>query len=197
MKKLTITILWLLFLIPAYSQNIGIKASYVVSNWEGLIYTSDMQTNTLNGFSIGVYGHAPLSPIIVFEPGIFITPKGTRLFDGPFPEAISNKALYLDVPILMKMYIGGGGFHVDVGPQVSYLLSHKLVLDSGQETDALENFNRWDFSVNFGLAYDLPIGMTLGASFDLGFYNIIYADFLDWTEVHNRVLRFSVGYTFN
>lgn len=178
-------------------QNIGIKASYVFTNWEGLIYQSDMQTEIIKNFSFGIYGHAPLNPIIAFEPGIFITPKGARMMNGPFQVPTTNKSLYIDVPILVKMYIGGAGFHIDAGPQVSYLLSNKMVLDDGTETDTSDQLTRWDFAIDFGLAYDFKFGLTLGTSFDLGIYNYLINDYYDWTSASNRVIRVSMGYSFN
>ena len=198
MKKiLPITFLVILSL-SSYAQNIGVRASYVITNWEGLIFDTGQEISTINGFSFGIYGHAPLNPIIAFEPGIFITQKGTHMSGGDFPEPFTNESLYLDVPIMVKMYIGGVGFHVDAGPQISYLLSNKIVLDNGgSETDTKDQIYPWDFSVNFGLAYDVPMGLVIGASFDLGISQILVNEQLDWTEAQNRVIRISLGYTFN
>lgn len=161
-----------------------------------MIYASDTETETLKNFSFDVYGHAPLNPVIVLEPGLFITPKGAKMSKGPFPEPLTNKSLYLDVPIILKMYIGGGGFHVNAGPQISYLLSNKMVSENGDELDTLDQLIRWDFAVLFGLAYDFRFGLNIGAQFDLGLTNMLINDYYDWTEARNRVLRFSLGYTF-
>jgi hypothetical protein len=198
MKKILIITFMVILSLCTYGQNIGVRASYAITNWEGLVYDTGQEINTINGFSFGIYGHAPLNPIIAFEPGIFITQKGSHMSGGDFPEPFSNESLYLDVPIMVKMYIGGAGFHVDAGPQISYLLSNKVVLDNGgSETDTKDQIYPWDFSVNFGLAYDIPMGLVLGASFDLGVSQMLINDYLDWSETKNRVIRLSLGYTFN
>lgn len=198
------TRLTLLLLITAgtfsYAQNFGIKVSYAVTNWEGLVYDLDMQTETLNRISFGIYGSAPLSASIALEPGLFLTPKGIKITQGPFSEPTSNNSLYLDVPLLLKIYIGGGGFNVSAGPQFSYLLSNKLVSDSGGELENTDQLVRWDVAAVIGLAYDFRFGLNIGAQFDLGGTNMIIdgEDFpyYEWTEARNRVLRFSLGYTF-
>jgi hypothetical protein len=195
MKQIIAILILSITVHSASSQNVGVRVNYVISNWEGLIYVSDMQTETLANFSFGIYGHAPLNPSIVFEPGIFITPKGAKMMNGPFTEPTSNKSLYLDVPILVKMYIGGGGFHVNAGPQVSYLLSNKMLSESGDELDTTNELIRWDFAMVFGLAFDFKFGLNLGASYDLGLTNMLFNDYYEWTEARNRLLRFSLGYT--
>lgn len=182
------------------AQNVGLRVNYTLTNWSGLIdASSTIQTEIIRNISFGIYGHAPLSPSIVFEPGIFITPKGAKLFNGSYLEPTTNKSLYLDVPILLKMYIGGGGFHVNAGPQISYLLSNKLVTEDGGETDTISQMNSWDFAIIFGLAYDFKFGLNIGAQYDLGLSNMLINEFdvnyADWSVVKNQVIRLSLGYT--
>ena len=121
------------------------------------------------------------------------------MFNGSLSEPQTNKALYLDVPIVLKMYLGGGGFHVNAGPQISYLLSNKLVTDNGNETETISQMNAWDFGLIFGLAYDFRFGLNLGLQYDLGLSNVLINEFdvnyEDWSEAKNRVIRFSLGYT--
>jgi hypothetical protein len=196
MKKLQLTAVLILLWTAGYAQ-VGVRAGYVISNWDGLIFDSGQEITTVNGFSLGVYAHAPLNPIIVFEPGIFITPKGTHMSGGPFPEPVSNRSIYVDVPIMVKMYIGGGGFHINAGPQFSYLIWNKAISESGEEIDTIGEFSRWDVAASIGLAYDFKFGMNIGTSFDLSATQILlFNDYLEWSEARNRVIRFSLGYTF-
>lgn len=71
--------------LSSFAQNIGVRASYVITNWEGLVIDTGQEITTINGFSFGIYGHAPLNPIIAFEPGIFISQKGTHMAGDAFP----------------------------------------------------------------------------------------------------------------
>jgi hypothetical protein len=198
MKKILPITFMVILSLSTSAQNIGLRVSYVITNWEGLAYDLGQEITAINGFSGGIYGHAPLNPIIAFEPGIFITQKGTHMAGDSFTAgAFTNESIYLDVPIMVKMYIGGAGFHVDAGPQVSYLLANKVVPDDGgAELVTKDQISPWDFSVNFGLAYDVKMGLVIAASFDLGLSQMLVNEYYDWTEASNRVIRFSVGYTF-
>lgn len=200
----------------------GIKAGLNLSQWEGETVNSaqsliDFTNGSVSrkmreGFHVGGYVTIPVMPGFEIEPGLLYSQKGTKLI-GTIPNesgavlnilnpraTITNKAEYIDLPIMAKVYIGEG-FHVFGGPQVSYLVSNKIKAEAGalgfnvlnREFDATEQFNEFDLGLAGGLGYRFANGFNMSASYDYGLQPI---DKNGSFETFNRTIKASVGYTF-
>lgn len=161
------------------------------------------------GFHVGGYVSIPVAPGFEIEPGLQYSQKGMVL-QGKIPveqvdflnttATITNKAEYLDLPVLAKVYVGEG-FHIFAGPQVSYLLSNKVQAEAGalgfkalnQEWDMKSGFREVDFAVTGGLGYRFQNGFNLSAGYDYGLNSI---DDNGSFDTYNHVVKASIGYTF-
>jgi hypothetical protein len=197
----------------------GIKAGMNLADWQGETINSaqdmmDMTNGSLNrkmreGFHIGAVVAIPVALGFEIEPGLIYSQKGMRLM-GKIPMeqfdfmnagvTVTNKAEYIDLPIVAKLYIGEG-FHIFVGPQVSYLVSNKVQVQAGafgfnalnQEWDMKSGFREFDLAATGGIGYRFASGLNLSAGYDYGLETV---DSKGNFETFNRVIKASVGFTF-
>ncbi|KAA3436637.1 porin family protein [Rufibacter hautae] len=198
---------------------VGIKGGYSVTGWQGetvksfgemLEYTDgNVQTRMRQGFHAGAYLSIPLSNGFEFEPGVQYSQKGMVL-EGRVPGdaaqfanakvTLTNKAEYIDVPLLAKVYLGSG-FNLFAGPQVSFLLSNKVNVNAGAfGFSAYNNDFEWqnsqrkvDVGMSAGAGYQFQNGLNVGGSYDMGFTTIDEgADY----KSYNHGFKASVGFRF-
>lgn len=129
----------------------------------------------------------------------------------------------IEVPInaVFRIPTGdAGAIQLSAGPYVGFNISGKNKLESttttrnnaantsttatsssdddlsfGSATD--KNYSSTEFGANFGLAYRTNSGFLVGANYGLGFSNLIPKDARSGdAKLSNRVLGFSVGYSF-
>ncbi|GAB3203194.1 hypothetical protein ABID22_000989 [Pontibacter aydingkolensis] len=208
--------------VNAQQQNtvrFGVKAGVNLAEWQGETINSaqnliDMTDGSVSrkmreGFHVGGYVSIPLGTGFEIEPGLQYSQKGTRLIGKiPIEEVeflnanltLTNKAEYLDMPILAKVYIGEG-FHIYGGPQVSYLISNKVQAEAGalgfkalnREWDMKDGFREIDLALTGGLGYRFASGFNVSAGYD---YGVNTVDSRGSFETYNRVIKASVGFTF-
>lgn len=197
----------------------GIKAGVNVADWDGETMQSvqdlvEMTNGSVSqqmrtGFHAGAFVNIPVAPGFEIEPALIYSQKGTVL-KGKIPVeevdflnaqvTLTNKAEYIDLPVLAKVYIGEG-FHVFAGPQMSYLVSNKVSAEAGalgfkalnQEWDMKSGFREVDFAVTGGLGYKFTSGINISAGYDYGLSSI---DKNGSFDTYNRVVKASVGFTF-
>ncbi|MFT2009398.1 porin family protein [Pontibacter sp. 13R65] len=197
----------------------GIKAGLNLANWQGesvksanniLDFTDGAVSQQMReGFHAGVFVTIPIAPGFEIEPGLQYSQKGTRL-TGTLPfeltdflnvrGTLTNKAEYLDLPILAKVYVGDG-FHIFAGPQVSYLLSNKMRARAGAlgvnlintEWDMKSGMREIDFALSGGVGYRFNSGFNLSAGYDFGLSPV---DNAATFKTYNSVIKASVGFAF-
>ncbi|WP_187261516.1 porin family protein [Pontibacter beigongshangensis] len=225
MKKIAILIALVLgFTAPdvfAQQQPVrfGIKAGLNLANWQGesvksannlMDFTNGAVSQQMReGFHAGAFVSIPIAPGFEIEPGLQYSQKGTRLTGTlPFEMAdrlnvratVTNKAEYLDLPVLAKVYVGEG-FHLFAGPQVSYLLSNKIQVRAGalginvlnQEWDMKSGMREIDFAMTGGVGYRFSNGFNMSAGYDFGLSPIDNAAAF---KTYNSVIKASIGFAF-
>lgn len=220
MKKMlyAISVISVVFAANVQAQNIrgGIKAGMNLSDWGGdakqsfsdvLELGNFAETQMLTGFHIGGYLSIPLGSNFEIEPALLYSTKGMRISQTlagnnllNVKMQITNHSHYLDLPVMAKYYITKG-FHVYGGPQVSYLIDNKLEAEAGifgfsvgEKFDIDRGFRKFDFAVAAGAGYRFPNGVSLGAGYDYGLSTLDKGS--GDLDVYNRVIKFSIGYTF-
>ncbi|WP_114751598.1 porin family protein [Pleomorphovibrio marinus] len=168
----------------------GIRGGANFFNWGGSDISSSDYNNRV-GFHAGVYGTVFLGEAFAIEPGAYYSVKGTQNDDFADSRAILN---YIDIPVLFRVY-AGDGFNFFAGPQGSILMGSTFEADVlgntlGWNTDAI---NDVDYGVVVGVGYNLPRGLNLQASYDLGL-RPVFKD--SDAEVYNRGFKLSVGISF-
>ncbi|WP_163378047.1 porin family protein [Cyclobacterium sp. SYSU L10401] len=201
MRKITLTLMVLLTATftavaqdnsnePSSKSGFGIRGGASFFNWSGSDISSNEYTNRV-GFHAGVFGNSFLGERFSIEPGVYYAVKGTQNDDMVNSRAILN---YLDFPVLFRFY-ATEGVNFFVGPQASLLLKSTFEADAlgntfGWET---ENINDLDAGLVLGLGYNLPVGLNLQASYDLGLTPVFKDSNAD---VYNRGFKLSVGISF-
>ncbi len=220
MKKLMLlSLLSLLFFsVKSQAQDIqfGIKAGVNNAHWGGkategfsdIVSLGNVMTmKNKTGFHIGAYAEIPVTTWLSIEPALLYSTKGQRvtqsLLDGEVwsPNVtFSNNAHYIDLPVQAKIYLNEG-FYLTVGPQVSYLVDNSVRAEAGifgldlldRKIDVDGRFREFDFAVSGGAGYKFSNGINLSAAYDYGVSSLDKGGSLD---AYNRVLKFSLGYTF-
>jgi len=109
--------------------------------------------------------------------------------NGKIPDPV--KGVYLDVPVMFEYKIIPR-IWAQIGPQYSMLLSAK---ESGN--DVKNSFNPGDFSGVLGLQALLPVHLTVGVRYILGFTDINKESFPGASGAwKNRTVQLSVGFRF-
>jgi hypothetical protein len=113
---------------------------------------------------------------------------------------ITDKANYIDVPLLAKIFVSEG-FHFYGGPQVSFLVSNKIntkagvlglnVLDTDFNFDS--PFRKTDVGLVGGVGYQFANGFNLSAGYDHGLNTVDKSNTLN---TFNRVVKISAGFEF-
>ncbi|KEO74664.1 porin family protein [Anditalea andensis] len=177
---------------PAADQQatFGIRGGVNFYNWNGGDASLDSYTNRV-GFHAGIYGNMFVTDRFSIEPGAYYSVKGSQNDDFLNSRAVLS---YIDVPILLRFY-ATDGLNIFAGPQGSILLGSTF------EGDFLGNTFQWDTdAVNnldaglvFGLGYNLPIGLNIQGSYDLGL-TPVFKD--SDANIYNRGFKISLGYSF-
>ena len=224
MKKIFYLLGLVLLSFPFYeasAQNIkvGIRGGYNAANWEGnamnafesVVQLSNGLANTemRSGFHAGGYLSIPVTSFFTIEPGAYYSQKGIRLTGQLSSEVLNfldlrailtNKAEYVDVPLLAKFFVADG-FHIYGGPQVSFLVSNKINVRAGVlgvnllNTDInFDSQNRkTDVGLVGGVGYRFANGLNLTGGYDYGLNTIDKGGNLN---TYNRVIKVSMGFEF-
>ncbi len=201
MKKLIFAITALsLFAFSAHAQmrtpaseqvsTFGIRGGANFFNWGGDDGSNNDYTNRA-GFHAGIYGNMFVTDGFAIEPGAYYSVKGTAADNFTDSRTILN---YVDVPILLRFY-ATDGLNIFAGPQGSILLESKMEGEAFGSTFEWErdDINDLDAGLVFGIGYNLPIGLNVQGSYDLGL-TPVFKD--SDAKVYNRGFKVSLGYSF-
>jgi hypothetical protein len=144
------------------------------------------------GFHGGAFGLIKITKFAI-QPEMIFSQQGSKVsFSGQSFDANFN---YLNVPVLFKFYLAAG-LNLQLGPQFGFLTSaesdyNPLTQTSGN-TDISSLYKNSDVSVGMGIGWDLPLGITLDARYNLGVSEIQNSVALNATR--NQVFQLSLGY---
>lgn len=189
MKKITMSLLAIFAASgAAFAQTpdikIGAKAGLnfsTVSDFPG--------SKNKTGFHIGGLAEIFINETFAVQPEILYSSEGAKTDFGKFSLD------YINVPIMAKYYVIDG-LSVQAGPQVGFLVkAENEVKDFGikQTIDIKDETKKVEFGLNFGLGYELPMGVFAEARYNLGLSKL---DKDGDGSSKNRVFQLSVGYKF-
>lgn len=198
MKKLTIIFAVLAFITfegNAQTTNdgrggFGIRGGVNFFNWSGSDASNNDYTNRV-GYHAGLYSLIFLGESLAIEPGVYYSVKGTTNDNIANTRAVLN---YVDVPLLFRVYFGEG-FNFFGGAQASYLLNSNFEGDilGSTFTFNTESVSNFDYAAVIGAGYNLPKGLNVQVSYDLGL-NPVFKN--SNAEIYNRGFKASLGITF-
>jgi hypothetical protein len=182
-----------------------------MDNFQSIVQLSNgyAQTEMRSGFHAGAFLSVPVTSFFTIEPGAYYSQKGMRLTGQLSSEkldfldlraTLTNKAEYVDVPLLAKFYVAEG-FHIYGGPQMSFLVSNKINLRAGVlgvnllNTDI--NFDnqirKTDVGLVGGIGYRFANGLNLSGGYDYGLQTVDKSNSLN---TFNRTVKVSMGFEF-
>ncbi|MDR0196475.1 MAG: PorT family protein [Myroides sp.] len=208
MKKTTLSLVAVLALgFTANAQTpdvkIGVKGGLNISN-----LTNTTHGSSLTGFHIGGVAEIFVNQKFSIQPEILFSYQGSA-YDGPY--MLDNKLVnidsktelgYINIPVMAKYYIVKG-LNLQVGPQFGFLTNAKYKIDSAtllghplpiedSNVSIKDAYNTFDFGINFGAGYELPVGVFFDARYNVGLTNVNkYGN-----SSNNGVFQLSVGYKF-
>lgn len=178
--KLLKTSLFVLFLFlavnAANAQGWGVRAGVNISNVSG----NDIGNieNQIGGYA-GLYKQFGIVPKI-----LFIQPEVQYSKQGFNTDEKDYNLNYIQVPVVAKLYFLKI-ISVETGPQFGFLVS-----DNADSSDGFE-FNTFDPAWNFGLNFNLPLGLSIGARYIASFNDVI-----DDSGIKNQVIQVGAGFKF-
>lgn len=159
------------------------------------VNVSDAQATWDNktGFHGGAFGLIKITKIGI-QPELIFSQQGSKVrFNS---QDFNANFSYLNVPVLLKLYLAAG-LNLQLGPQFGFLTSaesdYNPVTNTPQNgTDLKSFYKNSDLSVAMGVGWDLPLGITLDARYNLGVKEI--QDSPSMQAAKNQVFQLSVGY---
>ena len=141
----------------------------------GMTPNTNMKTS---GFG-GVFVNLPLSTSFRLQPEVVFSSQGSKLEGGALSSGTYEiDAQYINVPVMFQ-YQTMGGFFVEAGPQVGFLV--KAEQDGPDDTgdgdvDIKDNMKTTDFAVAGGIGYLSRIGLGINARYNAGLSNVFNAE---------------------
>ncbi|MFD0701261.1 porin family protein [Myroides pelagicus] len=203
MKKLTYTLVAILalgFTANAQTPDVkfGAKTGLNVSNLSG---AEDASSRT--SFHVGAVAEIFFTEKFSVQPEVLYSAQGYKVSDNVLhngaPVEIKETARmdYINIPVMAKYYLVNG-LNVQVGPQFGFLATAKTKVNESNganipEVDFKDNVKSFDFGINFGAGYELPMGVFFDARYNLG---ITKVNKEGDKSLRNGVFQLSVGYKF-
>ncbi|CAN5372998.1 porin family protein [soil metagenome] len=202
--------------IQAQDIQYGIRAGVNNAWWGGnaanyfqelVSFENAFKMRNNSGIQLGGYMNLPITERFSIEPALMYSKKGQQVYQTLFEKSIINPKVvfssnshYIDLPVIMK-YEVHNGLYVFGGPQISYLLGNTLRAEAGilgfdvlnQRIKYDGTFRKVDAGMTAGVGYNFGNGFNISAGYDHGFTSL---DRWGSTDISNRVIRTSIGYTF-
>lgn len=207
----------------AQGVRLGLRAGANYSNLAGNIRNENTYNNKI-GFLGGVMLNADVTGDGFFsiQPELLYSQKGFENKPTEYNNTIAGVGYiekregkvnynYLDLPVLLK--VNAGGFFVEAGPQISYLLSSNNstkttrtnALTSRVETFDTQNKNdvsglkRTELGYAAGLGYQADNGLSLGVRYTGAFSDFVKSDNGsyfngDLANARHSAFQLSLGY---
>lgn len=129
------------------------------------------------------------------QPEILFSQQGSKI-KTPNLGNLNASYSYINVPVILKLYTVLG-INLQLGPQFGFLTKAKTDynpitgIKEPSEKDFKDAYKKSDVSLALGVGWDLPLGITLDARYNLGLSKV---DDAAAYETKNQVWQISVGY---
>ncbi|WP_316814431.1 porin family protein [Pedobacter heparinus] len=172
----------------------------------------DYQKSNL-GFSVTLYGDFGLANNLALQPAVAFQTKGSKFeTDNEVLDGYAKvNLMYIDVPINLVYSIPAstaGTVQISAGPYIGFAVSGKFKTKVGNEPEETEDIkfgdrdddqlSGMDYGANVGLGFRMSNGLAINANYGLGLANILTKSAKESSDskINNRVLGFTLGYSF-
>ncbi len=185
----------------AVAPRFGIKGGANLANLivRGDAANNSYETNRKTSFYGGLFANIPMGGMFRFQPEVLYSSQGAKVVNAftagtvQGTDRFEQDLGYIAVPLMVQVQ-APGGFFIEAGPQVSYLVSDKRNESSVRpELD----FDRVDVAGAAGLGYLSRVGLGINARYNFGLANIINdGDSKEGLEMKNSVIQVGLVYQF-
>jgi hypothetical protein len=183
MKKIILAITMIVLATCAFAQQkieFGVKAGLNVSSESA----DEGSTDSRVGLHAGFFAEFFISNQFGIQPELQYSMQG-----GKSP-GITDKFDYVNLPVVLKIYVFKRDLSINVGPQFSYLVSGKYT-SNGNSHDIYKAMNKFDVAVGLGASYKFAERFHVALHHNFGFIKL-----LDRLDNKNSVTQLSVGVRF-
>lgn len=172
---------------PKFGAKAGVNFSEV----------NDSELKGKTGFHIGLLAEIYLGEQFSVQPEILYSAQGAKAEEEGYTSKLNLD--YISVPLMAKYYIADG-LNIQAGPQFSFLTKAEIkgeIDDLGSATlDIKDELESFELGLNFGLGYELPMGVFFDARYNIGLTKINKESIVGENDLKNRVFQIGVGYKF-
>jgi hypothetical protein len=182
----------------AQNFQLGIKAGGNLSTFTGST-TSAYNSYSYNaGWNAGIFTNFWLGNHFGISPEVLYTREGAKIktttSDNNQNVYVNNQLnlSYISIPVMAKVRFTGG-FYLETGPEINFNVSQGKYQD-----ETVKNFTKSSvFGWGLGLGYQSPIGLGIGARYNVGLTrtdNVADASFTD-VNWHNSGFQLDLFWT--
>lgn len=166
------------------------------------------------GFAAGFFAEVKLSQRLSLQPEILYSQQGSfqYLYKGVRTKGdVTLQYDYINLPLLLKIYVLKDKLSIEVGPQFGYMVSHKEKREPSRQAKRTEDLkkewmNEFDISAAIGASYKFYGPFDVYARYTYGFTDIYKGDIAGMIEADpqkryfvdnkNSVIQIGLGVRF-
>ena len=182
----------------------GIKAgaNFATLNSNNYSGGNTYDANSKTSIKAGLFANIPLGGLLRFQPELLYNSMGAKVkattvgTGTTTTESYEQDLTYISVPLMFQVQ-SPGGFFVELGPQVGYLVDATKDGPGETETENEPIFDKFDIAASGGIGFMSRVGLGIGARYNFGLTNILdEGQSKDGPELKNRVLSVGLVYQF-
>jgi hypothetical protein len=182
----------------AQSFQLGIKGGGNIESFSGSDGPNYSSHTFQAGWNAGVFTNLFLGNHFAISPELLYTTAGSKiktiLSENNGNVYIDNhiNLAYVSIPVMAK-YRFTGGFYLETGPEINFNVS-----GGNYENESVRNFtNGAEFAWGTGLGYQSPIGLGIGARYNVGLTRVDNVNNANYQDVnwHNSGFQLDLFWT--
>ena len=215
MKKISFIVFALSIGLVTFAQNenvtpmavktrFGIKAGVNLAKLRPSDFaTNEPHTNFKSTFNAGAFVNVPLGTGgFAVQPEAMYSRQGSKMKitttvgTVTTSNSIEQDLGYVNVPVMLQ-WKSKGGFYVETGPQVGFLIAAQQEgPGTNAETENKEDFESVDFAWGTGVGYLSRIGLGIGGRYNHGFKNVLDNEGDNNPSLRNSVVNIGLTWHF-
>ncbi|MDR2064803.1 MAG: PorT family protein [Prevotellaceae bacterium] len=159
----------------------GVKAGFNVAREIAEEGSTEMRA----GFYGGVFAEFFISNRLGLQPGLVYSMQGGK------SEGLTDEFDYVNLPVMLKIYVLKRDLSIDAGLQPGYMVSAKVSGNGGSADfyDIIDN--KFDVAVKFGASYKFAKRFHAGIHYSFGTIKLV-----DGMDNRNAVIQIGAGVRF-
>lgn len=165
----------------------GIKAGGNLTTFTGSSNSNYSSWSTQAGWNAGIFTNFMLGNHFSISPEVLYSKAGAKITTTSSQNNVNFNSTsnlhvdYLMVPVMAK-YRFTGGLYIETGPEISFNVSSSR----WQDQSVRDITNGADFGWGLGIGYQSPIGLGIGARYNLGLTKVDNVSQAGWNDVSLR-----------